>query len=72
MLIDTGALITGMSNRDVAAFLLRNSLFNFEGVVLDEKDAKMILLRSTFTSVPLAQGGVHKCAVVYAGRSLQQ
>ena len=50
-----------MSNRDVAAFLLRNGLYNFEGVVyLDESDAKMILLRSTFTSVPLAQGSVSK------------
>jgi hypothetical protein len=31
-LIDTGALITGMSNKEVASFLLRNGLFNFDGV----------------------------------------
>lgn len=43
-LIDTGALITGMSNKEVAAFLLKNGLFNFEGCVyLDEQDVKMIL-----------------------------
>ena len=60
-LIDTGALITGLSNKDVAAFLLRNGLFNFEGVVyLDEADVKMILLRSTFTAVPLAQASIPK------------
>ena len=39
-LIDTGALITGMSNFDVAEFLIDNGLHEkFEGVVfLDEKD----------------------------------
>lgn len=60
-LIDTGALITGMSNREVAMFLLKNGLYNFEGVVyLDENDVKMILLRSTFTAVPLAQASIPK------------
>jgi len=33
-----------MSNKEVAAFLLKNGLFNFEGCVyLDEQDVKMIL-----------------------------
>jgi Ca2+-binding EF-hand superfamily protein len=46
-LIDTGALVTGMSNYEVALYLLENGLPTMEGVVyLDEDDAKMILLRS--------------------------
>jgi hypothetical protein len=60
-LIDTGALITGMSNKEVAHFLLRNGLYQFEGCVyLDEADVKMILLRSTWSSVPLAQASIPK------------
>ncbi|CAE7399769.1 unnamed protein product [Symbiodinium necroappetens] len=33
-LIDTGALITGMTNREVATYLLQNGLKGLEGVVL--------------------------------------
>lgn len=54
-LIDTGALITGMSNLDVARFLLPWA----DGVVfLDEFDRKMILVRATGRVVKLAQCGI--------------
>lgn len=45
VLIDTGALITGMSNYEVARYLLTNGLpHNFDGVVfLDHRDRKMIV-----------------------------
>jgi len=45
VLIDTGALITGMSNYDVARYLLLHGLTNdFDGVVfLDHRDRKMIV-----------------------------
>jgi hypothetical protein len=37
-LIDTGALVTGMSNLEVAQYLLQNGLPNMQGVVyLDSK-----------------------------------
>lgn len=60
VLIDTGALITGMSNYDVAKYLIMNGLpKNFDGVVfLDHKDRKMILLRQGMTVVRLNQAGV--------------
>ena len=58
-LIDTGALITGMSNYEVAHYLLTHGLPDKEGVVfLDELDRKMILIRSTMSVLPLAQSGV--------------
>lgn len=58
-LIDTGALITGMSNLDVAHHLLQNGLEAFEGVVfLDESDRKMILLRRSRKVIPLAACGI--------------
>ena len=45
-LIDVGALVTGMSNLEVARFLLENGLNGFEGVVfLDRKDRKRVLVR---------------------------
>eukprot|EP01087_Luapelamoeba_hula_P004848 TRINITY_DN1482_c0_g1_i1.p1 TRINITY_DN1482_c0_g1~~TRINITY_DN1482_c0_g1_i1.p1 ORF type:complete len:4317 (-),score=602.49 TRINITY_DN1482_c0_g1_i1:51-13001(-) len=58
-LIDTGALITGMTNYEVAAYLLAHGLQNFEGVVfLDELDRKMILVRATGRVLKLAQCGI--------------
>ena len=57
-LIDTGALVTGMDNLEVAEFLLEYPPQWFEGVVyLDRSDAQTILLRKTGRSVPLAQYG---------------
>lgn len=47
MLIDTGALITGMSNYEVAKYMLTHGLSEeFDGVVfLDHRDRKMVLMR---------------------------
>jgi hypothetical protein len=58
-LIDTGALITGMSNLDVAKYLLQKGLSTMEGVVfLDSADRKMILVRTSMKIVPLDQSGI--------------
>lgn len=58
-LIDTGALITGLSNLEVAQALLRKGLEGFDGVVfLDEFDRKMILVRATGRVVKLDQCGI--------------
>jgi hypothetical protein len=58
-LIDTSALITGLSNEEVARYLLEHGLAHMDGVVfLDRLDRQMILLRSSFTVLPLAQCGV--------------
>jgi hypothetical protein len=60
-LIDTGALITGMTNYGVAEFLLDNGLQDIDGVVyLDEEDRKMVLMREGKVVVPIAQCGVPK------------
>ena len=58
-LIDTGALITGMSNFQVAEYLLQHGLDWCEGVVfLDDLDRKMILVRATRRVLKLAQCGI--------------
>ena len=58
-LIDTGALITGLSNLEVAQMLLRKGILWCEGVVfLNSDDVKMILVRSTGRVVQLSQCGV--------------
>ena len=58
-LIDTGALITGMSNVEVATFLLENGLAWCNGVVfLDENDRKMVLVRATLRVVEIDQCGI--------------
>lgn len=60
-LIDTGALVTGMTNVAVARFLLGAGLDGLDGVVfLDEADRKMILLRDGRVVLPLEQCGVDK------------
>ena len=57
-LIDTGALVTGMDNLEVAEFLLEYLPQWFEGVVyLDRSDRQMILLRKSGRSLPLHQHG---------------
>ena len=57
--IDTGALITGLSNLQVARRLLDVGLSWCDGVVfLDELDRKMILLRKTGRVVRLEISGV--------------
>eukprot|EP00931_Biecheleriopsis_adriatica_P073552 TRINITY_DN47812_c0_g1_i1.p1 TRINITY_DN47812_c0_g1~~TRINITY_DN47812_c0_g1_i1.p1 ORF type:complete len:4288 (-),score=931.49 TRINITY_DN47812_c0_g1_i1:37-12879(-) len=58
-LIDTGALITGLENLEVAETLLRELPAWFEGVVyLDRSDRQMVLLRSSGRSCPLQQCGL--------------
>jgi hypothetical protein len=66
-LIDTGALITGLSNQEVAQHLLSRGLSSMQGVVfLDQHDRKMILVRadadagsgSTGTNKAAAAAGV--------------
>ena len=58
-LIDTGALITGLENAQVAAYLLQRGLAGFDGVVfLNRLDEAMILLRSGPPAIPLSQSGV--------------
>jgi hypothetical protein len=59
VLIDTGALITGMTNFEVAHYLLTHGLPAMEGVVfLDDNDRKMILVRDGLRAVPLTQCGI--------------
>ena len=58
-LIDTGALVTGMSNLEVAQFLLDAGLEWADGVVfLDELDRKMVLVRATRRVLKLQQCGI--------------
>ena len=58
-LIDTGALITGLDNHQVAAYLLSRGLDGFDGVVfLNRHDDAMILLRGGGPAIPLSQSGV--------------
>ena len=58
-LIDTGALITGMSNLEVASYLLSIGLNTMKGVVfLDEQDRLMVLLRTGHIVVKLSECGL--------------
>ena len=60
-LIDTGALITGLSNKQVAKYLLSNKQLSSwcEGVVfLDDSDEKMILVKATGRVLKLSQCGI--------------
>ena len=59
-LIDTGALVTGFTNIEVAEILMADGgLPGVDGVVyLDSLDRKMILLRKTMRSVLLEESGV--------------
>jgi len=59
-LIDTGALITGMTNIEVARYLLGNKgLLGLNGVVfLNEKDEQVVMLRDGMRIAKLAQCGL--------------
>ena len=58
-LIDTGALITGMSNEQVARYLLTHGLPDMEGVVfLDAEDKQQVLLRKGLRICKLSQCGL--------------
>eukprot|EP00939_MAST-03C_sp_MAST-3C-sp1_P001539 g1539.t1 len=58
-LIDTGALITGISNEGVARYLLQSGLKGMDACVfLDSLDRKMVVDRSARKPVPLNRCGV--------------
>ncbi|CAJ1411091.1 unnamed protein product [Effrenium voratum] len=58
-LIDTGALITGMSNLEVAQFLGGHKNFKKQAVVyLNEADSKMIYVKKTKSSMKLEDCGI--------------
>lgn len=63
-LIDTGALVTGLSNQAVASFLLTSGLAHVDGVVfLGPDDAPLVMLRGADRHgrrpvIPLAQCGL--------------
>lgn len=57
-LIDTGALVTGMSNKEVAEFMLKVGLKGMECCVyLDDADRKMVINRAGLV-IPFARSGV--------------
>eukprot|EP00397_Hematodinium_sp_SG-2012_P000007 GEMP01000007.1.p1 GENE.GEMP01000007.1~~GEMP01000007.1.p1 ORF type:complete len:5820 (+),score=1409.10 GEMP01000007.1:169-17628(+) len=62
VLIDTGAMITGKSNKDVAIFLLEYGLAHCDAAVfLDEEDRKMVVTRmSRGKVVKLEECGIPK------------
>ena len=58
-LIDTGAVITGFTNFEVAEYMLEVGLPTMEGCVfLDESDRKMILVRNGNKVMKLEQSGI--------------
>ncbi|KAK9171353.1 EF-hand calcium-binding domain-containing protein [Cryptosporidium meleagridis] len=58
-LIDSGAFVTGLSNVQVAEFLLRNGLKDIDAVVfIDDRDKQMIMLRDGFRIIEISQCGV--------------
>jgi len=60
-LIDTGALITGYSNEEVARYLIDHGLKHLQGCVfLDATDHKMIYIRGAEKSIPLAESGLSR------------
>ncbi|KAJ9441712.1 putative nucleoredoxin 1-2 [Diplonema papillatum] len=61
-LIDTGALITGLSNLEVAQYLMsKDRMPQMEGCIfLDELDRKMILVRATNRVIKLEECGIPK------------
>ena len=60
-LIDTGALITGFSNEEVARYLVDTGLKHVQGCVfLDHLDRKMIYIRGAAKSIPLSECGLSR------------
>jgi len=58
-LIDTGALITGMTNYEVAEYLLKQGLAGIQGVIfLDSNDERMVLVRNGMRVMHMAQCGL--------------
>eukprot|EP00941_MAST-03F_sp_MAST-3F-sp1_P005039 g5039.t1 len=60
-LIDTGALVTGMSNFQVARYLLNKGMPLIDAVVfLDQDDRKMVLVRRGMKVLRMSQCGIPK------------
>ena len=60
-MIDSGALITGYSNEEVARYLVDTGLRHLKGCVfLDHEDRKMVYLRGAARPIPLGECGVDK------------
>ena len=59
-LIDTGALITGMTNLQVAEYIAHKSAWCDGVVFLDSRDEKRIYVKATRRVVKLAQCGIKK------------
>lgn len=58
-LIDVGALVTGMTNQEVAAYLLEHGLEGMQGVVyFDDVGRHMVLMRGTSEGIQLDQCGI--------------
>eukprot|EP00917_Polyrhabdina_sp_WS-2016_P024025 GHVP01052046.1.p1 GENE.GHVP01052046.1~~GHVP01052046.1.p1 ORF type:complete len:1824 (-),score=350.62 GHVP01052046.1:2389-7860(-) len=58
-LIDTGALVTGMTNKETAKELLERGLNEMKGVVfLDEEDRQMLMLRKDHHVMKLEESGI--------------
>ena len=60
-LIDTGALVTGMTNVAVARYLLRAGLSNMDGcIVFGRGGRKVVVVRNGGRTVPLHRCGLRK------------
>ncbi|CAK9037999.1 unnamed protein product [Durusdinium trenchii] len=58
-LIDSGALVTGLSNSEVAEYLLSHGLEGLDGVLfLNERNERVVLERDSMKIVELAQCGL--------------
>lgn len=58
-LIDSGALVTGMSNLEVAQYLLQHGLEGLDGVLfLNERNERVVLERDSMKIIELAQCGL--------------
>eukprot|EP00435_Cladocopium_sp_Y103_P008719 s2830_g2.t1 len=55
-LIDSGALVTGMSNLEVAQYLLQHGLEGLDGVLfLNERNERVVLERDSMKIIELAE-----------------
>eukprot|EP00466_Bigelowiella_natans_P012371 jgi/Bigna1/86051/estExt_fgenesh1_pg.C_70337 len=59
-LIDTGALITGLSNYNVAEYLLKVGLLHVDGVVYFNNDNVKMVLQRNQVPIPLSRCGLSK------------
>lgn len=57
-IIDTGAYITGLSNKQVSVFLLKNGLKCLDACVYIDNEGRKMIVDRTGVSVPLNRSGV--------------